>query len=101
MAGAHPLSSESEERVGRSPTALIEAPLATPTPDAADRRPAGIRQPRVLIALLLIVAGVVWAVVRGLHGYGISTMNVVYDLDQPPLLLILAGAWLCYRSQRA
>jgi hypothetical protein len=68
--------------------------------DRIDARPAYSLQPRALIALVLIAAGVVWAIARGLSGYGLSTMNVIYDLDQPPLLLILVGGWLWYRSRR-
>jgi hypothetical protein len=55
----------------------------------------------LVIALVLITAGIVWAVARGLHGYGLGVMNVVYDLDQPPLLLTLVAGWLWYRSRRA
>jgi hypothetical protein len=49
---------------------------------------------------MLILAGVVWALVRGLEFYGVSPVNLVYDLDQPPLLLIFVAAWLLYGSRR-
>jgi hypothetical protein len=57
-------------------------------------------QPRVVVALTLIVAGVVWAAIRGLEFYGLSPVNLVYDLDQPPLVLVAVAAWLLYRSVR-
>jgi hypothetical protein len=49
---------------------------------------------------VLIVAGICWAVARGLHYYGVTPPDVVYDLDQPPLLLAFVGGWLLYRSRR-
>lgn len=58
-------------------------------------------QPRVVVALLLILGGVVWAGARGLHFYGLSPIDAAYDLDQPPLIVVLVGAWLVYRSGRA
>lgn len=57
-------------------------------------------QPRVAAALTLILAGAVWALVRGLEFYGVSPVNLVYDLDQPPLLLIFVATWLLYRTRR-
>ena len=57
-------------------------------------------EPRVAAALMLILAGVVWALVRGLEFYGVSPVNLVYDLDQPPLLMIFVAGWLLYRSRR-
>ncbi|HEY1591578.1 MAG TPA: hypothetical protein VGF81_07275 [Solirubrobacteraceae bacterium] len=53
-----------------------------------------------MAAVMLIVAGVVWAAIRGLEFYGLSPVKIVYDLDQPPLLLIAVAAWLLYRSRR-
>jgi hypothetical protein len=102
MAGAHPLRSEREELVRELPEPVVEtrsAPVSPPVelPSVGTGR---LVQPRLLIGLVLIVAGVVWAVLRGLDGYGLSTMNVIYDLDQPPVLLVLVGGWLCYRSRR-
>ena len=66
------------------------------------RRPAasGVLQPRLLAAIALIVGGCLWACARGLHFYGIGPVDLVYDLDQPPVLLVLVGIWLCYRSRR-
>lgn len=63
----------------------------------ADR--ATLVQPRALVALLLILAGVVWAIARGLTFYGVSPVSLGYDLDQPPLLVLLVGAWLFYRAR--
>ncbi|HUO71035.1 MAG TPA: hypothetical protein VMU39_09680 [Solirubrobacteraceae bacterium] len=57
-------------------------------------------QPLFVVALVLTVAGVVWAAVRGLTFYGVGPVEVGYDLDQPPLLLVIVGAWLWYRSRR-
>ena len=57
-------------------------------------------QPRVVVVVLLITAGVVWAIVRGVEFYGLSPAHLFYDLDQPPLLLVLVGSWLLYRSRR-
>ena len=57
-------------------------------------------QPRAAAAAMLIVAAVVWAAIRGLEFYGLSPAKIVYDLDQPPLLLIAVAAWLLYRSRR-
>ena len=76
---------------------------AAPEPDdssAWPRLPArGALQPRLLAALLLILGGIVWAVARGLHFYGFTPVDLAYDLDQPPLLLVVVGVWLCYRSR--
>lgn len=57
-------------------------------------------QPRLVVALLLILGGLLWALARGLHFYGLSPINAAYDLDQPPLILVLVGAWTLYRSGR-
>lgn len=64
----------------------------------AQRARRTLLQPRVVVAALLILGALVWAAARGLHFYGLSPINVVYDLDQPPLLVVLVGAWLLYRS---
>jgi hypothetical protein len=55
---------------------------------------------RLAVGLALIVAGVVWAIARGLDFYGLGPVQIGYDLDQPPLLLALVGAWVLYRSRR-
>jgi hypothetical protein len=52
------------------------------------------------VALLLIAAGVAWAIARGLQSYGLTAPAIAYDVDQPPLLLVLVGSWLLYRSRR-
>jgi hypothetical protein len=57
-------------------------------------------QPRFVVALVVIAAGVVWAAARGLSFYGVTPVDAVYDLDQPPVLLVLVGTWLVYRSRR-
>lgn len=56
-------------------------------------------QPRIVVAIALIVTAVVWSIVRGLEFYGFSPVNLVYDLDQPPLLLGLVAGWVWYRSR--
>lgn len=56
-------------------------------------------QPRFLLGLVLIAAGLVWAAIRGLEFFGVGPVDLAYDLDQPPLLLALVGAWLMYRSR--
>jgi hypothetical protein len=55
---------------------------------------------RLVVGFALIVGGGVWAIARGLHFYGLTPVDIGYDLDQPPLLLVLVGAWLLYRSRR-
>lgn len=57
-------------------------------------------QPRVIVGLTLILAGLVWAVARGLASYGLGPADLGYDLDQPPLLLLVVGAWLLWRGRR-
>jgi hypothetical protein len=83
-----------ETRQPPSPSAL----------DGSDTVLSGLRgwltQPRVAVGLLLIIGGLVWAIARGLHSYGVAPADLVYDLDQPPMLLLLVGGWLLYRSQR-
>ena len=67
---------------------------------AARTRGRAAVQPLFVAAAVLICAGVVWAAARGLEFYGLRPLAVGYDLDQPPLLLVLVGAWLWYRSRR-
>jgi hypothetical protein len=57
-------------------------------------------QSRVVVGLVLAAAAVGWAVARGLSFYGVSPTHLVYDLDQPPWLLLLVSGWLFYRSRR-
>lgn len=125
MSGAHPLSSDREERVaelrapvtetdpgpfgpaeeigGPPPTAEASprpSPVRQPGPSPVLRpRPARVLQPRLVGAVALVAAGIVWAVLRGLHFYGLTPLDLAYDLDQPPLLLLLVGGWLGYRSR--
>ena len=87
----------------------------TESADSATRPRAGWRGPvhsvasgvratlvesRAQVGLLLVAAGAVWAIFRGLHFYGVSSTHLAYDLDQPPLLLVLVSGWLLYRSRR-
>jgi hypothetical protein len=60
----------------------------------------GTVQPRLVVGLMLIVGGALWAVARGLEFYGLTPAALGYDLDQPPVLLMLVGGWLLYRSGR-
>jgi hypothetical protein len=57
-------------------------------------------RPRAIVGLTLVAAGVVWALARGIHFYGVGPVDLAYDLDQPPWLLVLVSAWLVYRSRR-
>jgi hypothetical protein len=59
-----------------------------------------VAQPRFAVGLLLIAVGGVWAIARGLQFYGLAPAALAYDVDQPPLLLVLVGTWLWYRSRR-
>jgi hypothetical protein len=97
-------SEQSQAAVRPAPEPLgAEAPAAAVEPARGapqSARRGAFAQPRVVVALVLIVAGVVWAAVRGLEFYGLSPVHVVYDLDQPPLLLVAVAAWLLYRSRR-
>jgi hypothetical protein len=55
---------------------------------------------RLVVGLVLISGGLVWAIARGLEFYGVTLVHVGYDLDQPPLLLVFVGAWLLIRRRR-
>ena len=61
---------------------------------------ARLGEPFVAVGLVLIAAGVVWAAARGVRFYGWTFVDIGYDLDQPPLLLVFAACWLLYRSRR-
>ena len=54
---------------------------------------------RQAVGVLLIAAGIVWAILRGLHGYSEMPIGIVYTLDQPPILTALVGVWLLARSR--
>jgi hypothetical protein len=69
----------------RSPSPVIDTTVALTRP---------------LVALLLIAGGLVWAIARGLTFYGLSPSGLYDDIAQPPLLLVLVGAWFAYRSRR-
>jgi hypothetical protein len=75
-------------------------PGARAGPAIASGERAAAIQPLLLVGLVLILAGMVWAAVRGLAFYGVAPVQVGYDLDQPPLLIALVGSWLGYRSRR-
>jgi hypothetical protein len=57
-------------------------------------------QSRLVIGLGLIAGGLLWAIARGLNYYGANPVHIGYDLDQPPVMLALVGAWLVYRTRR-
>jgi hypothetical protein len=54
---------------------------------------------RPVVGVLLVAAGIVWAIVRGLDGYSEMPIGIVYTLDQPPILTALVGVWLLVRSR--
>ena len=85
-------------------TPIQDAPVglrpAQPSASAPDHDAGRILAPRLVVVVVLILAGVVWAAIRGLHFYGLAPIDIGYDLDQPPVLLILVGGWLSYRSLR-
>jgi hypothetical protein len=55
---------------------------------------------RLVSGLALIAGGVVWAIARGISFYGLSPAGMYDSIAQPPLLLVLVGVWLLYRSRR-
>jgi hypothetical protein len=103
MSGVERATSESREAA--LPELVKPAPRRTSdTPGALAAFLAGVRRgafdPRLVVGLLLVVGAVVWALARGLEFYGVSPVNLAYDLDQPPLLLAIVGGWFVYRSRR-
>ena len=68
-------------------------------PGAVAHHRRAVVQPRLVVGGVLIFAGAVWAGARGLQFYGMNLADLAYDLDQPPLLLLLVGGWLVYRSR--
>jgi hypothetical protein len=72
------------------------------TPARRSPRPAlrtVLAEPRVLVGLALVIGGIVWALARGLHFYGLTPVNGLWDLDQPPMAILLVGYWTLYRSR--
>jgi hypothetical protein len=59
----------------------------------------GAVMPRLGVAALLIAAGIVWACLRGLHGYSEMPVGILYTVDQPPIVTALVGVWLLARSR--
>jgi hypothetical protein len=55
---------------------------------------------RLIVGLALIAGGAVWAIARGLSFYGPNISGAYDDLAQPPLLLVVIGVWLLFRSRR-
>jgi hypothetical protein len=55
---------------------------------------------RVIVGLALVAGGVVWAIARGISLYGLGPSGFYDDIAQPPLLLVLIGVWLLFRSRR-
>jgi cytochrome c oxidase subunit IV len=63
----------------------------------------GLRSLRVLqwsLVALLLAGGVVWAVFRGVHWYGLTLAGLYYDVDQPPVLVFVVGVWFAVRVWR-
>jgi hypothetical protein len=54
---------------------------------------------RPAVGVLLIAVGIVWAILRGLHGYSEMPVGILYTLDQPPILTALVGVWILTRSR--
>jgi hypothetical protein len=114
MSGADPLRSGGEELVPQLPGHATPVPPGPVAPDQTAASPRAnalahpngqphlgtVVQPRLVVVLVLIVAGIAWASLRGLDFYGLTPLDVAYDLDQPPLLLLLVGGWLIFRSRR-
>jgi hypothetical protein len=78
----------------------VRLAAAWPLLDRSHGRDA-VGQPRIIIAWLLLIAGVAWAAARGLHFYGFDPADAGYGLDQPPLLLMLVAGWIMIRSRRS
>jgi hypothetical protein len=54
---------------------------------------------RQAVGALLIAAGIVWAILRGLDGYGDLPDGILYTLDQPPILIAAVGAFVACRGR--
>ena len=86
-------TSRSDER---GPVQAVRGPVQA----IISRVRATLVRSRVVVVLVLVAAGFVWAIIRGIPFYGVSPAHLAYDLDQPPWLLVLVGGWLWYRSRR-
>ena len=98
-----PSWSDQSQATVRSPAPELRSagpPDADRAASAISARGRVLVQPRIVAAVMLIAAGIVWAAIRGLQFYGVSPVHVVYDLDQPPILLVAVAMWLLYRSRR-
>jgi membrane associated rhomboid family serine protease len=97
------LSSERFESAARGAVPELGPPAAPPT-SIAELIAAALRRAPVLsrltVGLALIAGGVVWAIARGLSFYGPNISGAYDDLAQPPVLLIVIGVWLLFRSRR-
>ena len=105
--GQWPLWSERAQSAVDSPASEFGGPAARQDPGAFGLLDQGIErlrgllsQPRLAIGFMMIAGGIGWAIARGLQFYGLTPAGIAYDLDQPPLLLVLVGTWLLYRSRR-
>ena len=74
--------------------------LSSRSASGVTQPPSLLAQPRLVVGIVLVLAGIAWGAARGLDFYGLAPFRIAYDLDQPPLLLIMAGVWLAYRSRR-
>lgn len=54
---------------------------------------------RQAVGAVLIAAGIVWAIMRGLNGYGSLPDGILYTLDQPPIVLAAVGVFIAYRGR--
>ena len=54
---------------------------------------------RQVVGVLMIAAGIVWAILRGLNGYAEMPVGILYTLDQPPILVAAVGVFILYRSR--
>ena len=52
------------------------------------------------VVALLLAGGIVWAVLRGLHWYGLTPAGIYGDVDQPPVLVFVVGLWFGLRFRR-
>jgi hypothetical protein len=102
-----PLLSDRPQSAVGAPAPELAGPAARGSWDASGFLHSAIERlrwasarPRLAVGLVLIACGVAWAIARGLQLYGLGPAGIAYDIDQPPLLLVLVGSWLAYRSRR-